>query len=128
MKLIKKIKPFHTDKRGSMFHLLTDDSIKIKSVLLITCKKNSVRANHWHKHDTHYVYMLKGRMKYYYKDLNKIQSKKKNIIVKAGEIVFTPSKVAHSMKFLEDSIFITLSTEIRNQKEYEKDTVKINLM
>jgi len=128
MKYIKKVKPFYTDERGSISHLLTNKAKKIKSVLLITCKKDSVRANHYHKRDIHYVYMLKGRMKYYHLDVKEKQSKKKSVIVNAGELIYTPAKVAHSMKFLEDSTFLALSTEPRNQGTYEKDTIKIKLI
>ena len=128
MKFVTKVKPFYTDERGSISHLLSNKAKKIKSVLLITCKKDSVRANHYHKRDIHYVYMLKGRMKYYHLDVKEKQSKKKSVIVNAGELIYTPAKVAHSMKFLEDSTFLALSTEPRNQGTYEKDTIKIKLI
>src|SRR3990167_7173158 len=125
MEIVKKIKPIQSDERGSITQLLDK---KIKSVLLITCKKDSIRANHWHKKDTHYVYMLKGRMKYYYQNIRIDKSKKESIIVHEGEIIYTPSGMAHSMKFLEDSIFLAFSTELREQKKYEKDTVRVKLI
>lgn len=127
MQYVKKIKPFHVDERGEMSYLL-DDSISITSVLLITCKKGAIRANHYHKKDTHYSYMLKGKMEYTYQNLSAKAKRKKTIIVKEGEIVCTPSMIGHAMKFLEDSIFLALTTEQRNQKKYEKDTVRIKLI
>lgn len=127
MKNLTKPKPFHVDKRGSITQLL-NRSVKIKSALLITCKKNEIRANHYHKKDEHYVYLLKGQMKYYYKDVNNNLSKTKSIIINKGEIIRTPAMEAHSMKFLKNSIFLALSTEPRNQQKYEKDTVKIKLI
>jgi quercetin dioxygenase-like cupin family protein len=68
MKIVKKIKPFHVDERGEMSHLL-DNASNITSVLYITCKKGAIRANHYHKKDTHYSYMVEGSMEYTYKNL-----------------------------------------------------------
>lgn len=127
MKFIKKIKPFHVDDRGEMFHLL-DKSTPITSALYITCKKGAIRANHYHKKDTHYSYIVKGSMEYIYKDANDKDAKEQKVIVKKGEIVQTPPMTMHAMKFLEDSIFIALTTEARDQKKYEKDTIRVKLV
>lgn len=134
MKFVKKIKPFHTDARGEMFYLL-DKSAPITSALYITCKKGAIRANHYHKKDTHYSYMINGSMEYTYKKLKTQSSrlaakraKLKTVIVSAGEIVETPPMTMHAMRFLEDSVFIALTTEARDQKKYEKDTVRVKLV
>ena len=140
MRIHRKIKPFHTDERGELSHLLADEE-PITSAVLITSRKGSVRANHYHKKDTHHVYVIKGSMEYTYKKLNPstslrvrtqspIQSgtKLKTIIVNAGEIVATSPMTMHAMKFLEDSVFLALTTEPRNSKQYEKDTVRVKLI
>lgn len=127
MKYIKKIKPFYKDKRGEMTYLL-DGTIKINSVLLITSKKGSIRANHYHKKDSHSVYMLKGKMECFYRDLNKKNTVRKSIMVKAGDVVYTPPMEEHAMKFLEDSAFLALTTEKRSQKSYEKDLIRVKLI
>lgn len=126
MKYIKKIKPFHIDERGEMSHLL-DGRVKITSALLISSKKGSVRANHYHQKDSHYCYLLKGKMEYIYQDLGK-KGKKKITLVNSGEIVYTPPMVAHAMRFLEDTVFLALTTEKREQSEYERDTIRIKLI
>ncbi len=127
MKFVKKIKPFHVDARGEMSHLL-DNISNITSVLYITCKKGAIRANHYHKKDTHHSYMVNGSMEYTYKELKIQNSKLKTIIVRVGEIVETPPMIMHAMRFLEDSSFIVLTTESRDQKKYEKDTVRVKLI
>lgn len=127
MKYIKKNKPFFTDKRGEMF-FLTGDNFHFTSALLIHSKKNSIRANHYHKKDSHYVYLLKGKMEYVYKELSTKDAKKKSILVNEGEMVFTPPMEIHAMKFLEDSIFLTLTTESRDQKKYEEDLIRVKLI
>lgn len=127
MKFIKKIKPFHVDERGEMSHLL-DNASNITSVLYITCKKGAIRANHYHKKDTHYSYMVNGSMEYAYQDVEGKNAKKHKIIVGKGEIIESPPMTMHAMRFLEDSSFIVLTTESRDQKKYEKDTVRVKLV
>lgn len=127
MKFVKRIKPFHIDERGEMSYLL-EDSISITSVLYITCKKGSIRANHYHKKDTHYSYILEGSMEYAYKDVKDKNAKKHTVIVSKGEIVRTPPMTIHAMKFMEDSIFIAFTTEGRDREQYEKDTVRTKLV
>ncbi len=127
MKYVKKIKPFHIDERGEMSHLL-EGKTPVTSVLLITSKKGAIRANHYHKKDTHYAYMLKGKMEYAYQDLKSKNKKKQSVIVEKGDVVCTPPMTIHAMRFLEDSVFLALTTEERDQKKYEKDTVRIKLI
>ncbi len=127
MKYVKKIKPFHVDERGEMSYLL-DKKIPITSILLITSKKDAIRANHYHKKDTHYSYMLAGKMEYSYQDLRSKNKKKQSVIIKKGDIVCTPPMTIHAMRFLEDSVFLAITTEDRDQKKYEKDTVRIKLI
>lgn len=127
MTFLKKLKPFHTDERGTMTYLF-DEEVKITSALIISSKKGAIRANHYHKKDSHYAYMLKGKMEYTYQVLNLKSKRRKTLVVKEGEIVYTPPMVVHAMKFLEDSVFLALTTEKRDRKKYEKDTVRIKLV
>jgi quercetin dioxygenase-like cupin family protein len=124
---VRKIKPFFTDSRGELSHLLDGKEV-FTSALLITCKKGAIRANHFHKKDTHHCYLLSGSMEYSYKDSRKKNDRKKTIIVKAGEMIVTPPYEVHAMKFLEKSSFIALTTEERDQEKYEKDTVRVKFV
>lgn len=127
MKYVKTIKPFHIDERGEMRHLI-DDRTPITSVLLITSKKGAIRANHYHKKDTHYSYMLEGKMEYTYQNLKIKNKKKQSVIIEKGDIVCTPPMTIHAMRFLADSVFLAITTEDRDQKKYEKDTIRVKLI
>jgi len=127
IKVFRQIKAEFVDERGEIFKLLDDGKTIIKSVLLITCKKGAIRANHYHKNDTHYVYMLSGSMEYTEAAVDG-RGKKESVIVKKGDIVYTPSNVAHAMRFLEESSFLTLSTESRHQAAYEDDTIRTKVI
>ncbi len=127
MKLTKKIKPEFVDERGGITKILDDGKTNIKSVLLITSKAKTVRSNHYHKKDTHYIYVISGAMEYYEKPL-RANGKPKKVTVRQGDMVFTPSMMVHATKFLEDTVLLALSTKSRSQKAYEKDTVRIKLI
>lgn len=127
MKIVTVVKPFHTDERGEMSYLI-DGDVSFTNALLITCKKGSIRANHYHKKDTHYSFMLQGSMVYYYRNVKAKNKRLYRVLVHRGEVVKTPPNTLHAMKFLQDSIFIAFTTESRKQKEYEKDTMRVKLI
>ncbi len=113
----------YVDERGEIKEILT---APIRTVLLITAKKGSVRANHYHKKDVHWTYVISGSMEYYEKRrrLPKIEM----VVVKAGQMVFSASGVTHAMRFLEDSVFLALTTEPRYHESYENDTVRVKII
>ena len=49
-------------------------------------------------------------------------------IVEKGNMVFTPPLVEHCMKFPEDTLFLTLSRNPRDQETYELDVIRTNLI
>ena len=125
------IKPEFVDERGGITRLLDDGMTAIKSVLLITCRKGSVRANHFHKRDSHYSYMLSGSMEYTEQPVKgdgAFAGKKESVLLESGDMVYTAPMMAHSMRFIEDSVFLALATESRGQSAYEEDTVRVKLI
>ena len=128
MKVFKKIKPFFVDERGEMSVLLDDGKTDIKSVLLISSKKGSVRANHYHKEDSHYCYMLSGKMEYFEKPIGADDSKMEKEILETGDMIYSPSMVIHAMRFLEDTEWVVLATKSRKDGNYEEDTVRTKLI
>ena len=99
----------------------------MKSAVMIESKAGSLRANHYHKTDWHYCYVIKGKIEYYYKKLNS-NEKPQLIVVDKGQMIFTPPLVEHCMKFPVDTLFLTLSRNPRDQETYESDVVRVNLI
>jgi len=116
------IKPSFTDDRGTITNVLEEP---ISSIVLITCRKGAIRANHYHKKDSHWSYMLKGRMEYYEKRKN---GKVEMAMVEEGQMVYSAPNVPHAMKFLETSIFLALTTKKRSKGRYDDDTVKCQII
>jgi len=125
MYITKGIKAEFTDVRGAITKIL-DNGTAIKSILLITSGAGAVRANHYHKHDSHYSYILAGKMEYSEKlvEGGAIQT----AVLEQGDMVFTPPQMIHAMRFLEDSVFLAMATKSRSQEDYEADTVRVELV
>ena len=116
-------KPF-IDARGNIQPLV---DIMMKSAVLIESKAGSLRANHYHKTDWHYCYVISGSIDYYHRKFG-TDTKPELLQVKQGEMVFTPPLVEHCMKFPIDTTFLTLSRNPRDQATYEADVVRVDLI
>ena len=121
--LVNLTKPF-VDKRGSIQPLV---DLMMKSAVMIESKKGSLRANHYHKTDWHYCYVISGKIQYFYRQVNSKEDPK-IVVAKSGEMIFTPPLVEHCMKFPEDTLFLTLSRNSRDQETYEADVIRVNLV
>lgn len=119
METLKHIDPAVVDARGAISNLFEG---RIEHVALITSKKGSVRANHYHKEDQQHIYLISGAYESHSVDTRNT-SKKQVLKVIPGDIVFTPALIAHAQKFTEDSVFLAFSTRQREQGKYESDTI-----
>ncbi len=121
--LCELAKPF-VDERGEITPIVDAD---MRSAVLITSVKGSIRANHYHKTDWHYCYVLSGSIEYFHREHGS-EGEPKKIIVKQGEMMFTPPMVDHAMYFPEDTVFLTLGGNPRDQETYEADIEHIKLI
>jgi len=121
--VVKLEKPF-VDARGSIQPLVDE---MMRSAVLIESKAGSLRANHYHKTDWHYCYVLSGQIDYHHRPTGSDQEPE-TLPVKAGEMVFTPPMFDHGMTFPVDTTFLTLSRNPRDQATYEADVVRVDMM
>ena len=121
------IKPEFEDERGYISRLVDTDEYPLRTVLYITSKKGTLRGNHLHKKDAHFVYCLSGMFRYSEKDFSNKKSRKLSVILKSGDIVLSRPGIAHSMEFLEDTVFLAFTTEKRDQGEYEADIQRVKI-
>ena len=115
--------PFE-DQRGAIVPIVDE---KMESCVLITSKRGSVRANHYHKTDWHFCYVLSGEIEYHWRETGDSAQPRK-ITVKRGQCFFTPPLVDHAMVFVEDTTFLTLGRNPRDQETYEADVRRIDLV
>jgi dTDP-4-dehydrorhamnose 3,5-epimerase-like enzyme len=121
--VVKLEKPF-VDGRGSIKPLV---DIMMKSAVMIESKAGSLRANHYHKTDWHYCYIVSGTIEYLHRPTGSDQEPE-TILVNEGEMVFTPPMIDHGMKFPVDTVFLTLSRNPRDQESYEADVVRVDMV
>jgi quercetin dioxygenase-like cupin family protein len=114
--------PFE-DARGAIVPLVDAD---MKSAVLIASKKGTVRANHYHQTDWHYCYVLKGSIEYYHRPVGAKEAPEK-VLVRTGQMFFTPPLVEHAMVFPEDTEFLTFGRNSRRQEVYEADVKRVPL-
>ncbi len=112
------------DARGKI-KPLTD--VTMRSAVLITSRAGALRANHYHKTDWHYCYVLSGAIEYFHRPHGSDEEPKR-LLVETGQMVFTPPMVDHAMKFPVDTVFLTLARNPRNPEDYEKDVVRIPMV
>jgi quercetin dioxygenase-like cupin family protein len=112
--------PF-ADSRGSIQPLV---DVSMESCVLITSKKGTVRANHYHQTDWHYCYVLSGAIEYYHRPQGS-KAEPARVHITAGQMFFTPPMVEHAMFFPEDTVFLTFGRNSRAQEVYEADVVRV---
>lgn len=110
------------DDRGEIVPLV---DLAMKSAVWITSKKGSVRANHYHKSDWHFCYVVSGSIEYYHRPHGSAREPEM-VLVNRGELFFTPPMVDHAMVFPEDTVFLTLGRNSRRQEVYEADVERID--
>jgi quercetin dioxygenase-like cupin family protein len=109
------------DDRGVIQNLLFTP---INSVAVITSKAGSVRSNHYHKTDWHYLYVVSGSLKYFERDVDAPGNTPAKII-KAGEMFFTPPMKVHKIEFIEDCVMFSFAKNVRDHEHHEEDVVRL---
>jgi dTDP-4-dehydrorhamnose 3,5-epimerase-like enzyme len=113
-----------SDERG-VIQLLHDGAMG--SAAVITSKKGTTRANHYHKTDWHYCYVVSGQIEYHHRPHGSDETVEVTVI-EAGKMFFTPPMVDHAMHFLDDTMFITLGRNSRAQESYEAGIERVELI
>ena len=109
---------------GSIQNLLLDGC---QSVAVIESGADTVRANHWHQTDWHYTYVTRGRLCYCWCPAED-QGRVHYTTFKAGDLFFTPPRVAHAMYFIEPTTILTFARNRRDHEHHEADVVRVSLI
>jgi quercetin dioxygenase-like cupin family protein len=122
-KFSHKLGKTYRDKRGYLTNILNNG---FSSCIEIYSKKNTIRANHYHKKDEHYAYILNGKILFFFRDRKK-NSKLNYKIVKKGDLFFTTYQQDHMAYFLENTHFLAFSSRKRSKFDYEKDLIRLKM-
>ena len=104
----------YIDERGKISNYELTEPINM--IGYIESKRGTVRANHYHPIQEQKCLLIKGKYISVLKDLSDPKSQIITQIIKEGDIAIIKPNVAHTMVFLEDSIFLNL---VRGEREHE---------
>jgi oxalate decarboxylase/phosphoglucose isomerase-like protein (cupin superfamily) len=111
------------DARGGILSIVDEP---VMNVSIITCNAGSIRSNHYHRQDFHFMYVLDGEINYFYKALDSDDIK--YFKVRQGENIFTPPREIHATYFPVATRLIVSSKLPRDQESYERDTVRVKFV
>ncbi len=115
------------DDRGIISNFYVDDTINM--IGYVESKKNTVRGNHYHPVQTQKCLLIKGKYISVTKDLLEPTSVIETRLISEGDLSTIPPNVAHTMVFLEDSIFLNLVNGEREHENYGMThTIKYDLI
>lgn len=115
--------PF-VNENGVIQNLLLE---RFTSAAIITSVAGAVRANHYHKTDWHYSYVVSGAVDYYERCVGSRETPKCERFP-GGTMFFTPPLVEHAMFFPQTTTFITFAKNIRDHEHHEDDVVRVKLI
>ena len=111
------------DERGEILSIVDD---KVSNVSIIKCNAHTIRSNHYHLTDWHLMYVLKGKINYFFR---KIDAEDVNYLeVNQGDNIFTPPIEIHATYFPIETTLIVSSLNPRDQKTYESDTIRVDFV
>ena len=95
------------DQRGVIQNLV---NASINGVAIITSKKGTIRSDHWHREDFHYLYVVSGKMRYLEQSGEAFYEVypdewEKDFIVGPGDMVFIPAEDKHRLRATESPLF-----------------------
>jgi len=101
------------DQRGKISNYELTEPINL--IGLITSKKNTIRANHYHPIQEQKCLITEGRFISVFKNLLNKEEPIITHLVNKGDITVTKPNVAHTMVFVEDTTFLNL---VRGEREH----------
>ena len=104
------------DFRGKISNYNLTEPINL--IGLITSKKNTVRANHFHPIQEQKCLVTEGCFISVFKDLLSEDNKIITQVINSGEVTVTKPNVAHAMVFVENTTFLNLVRGEREHKNY----------
>lgn len=122
--VIVPLDPPFVNGNGEIQNILLE---RFTSAAVIRSVPGAIRANHYHKTDWHYSYLVSGEIWYFWRPLG-AKSRPEAVRVKAGQMFFTPPLVEHAMVFPTESVFLTLAKNIRDTAHHEEDVIRVPLV
>jgi quercetin dioxygenase-like cupin family protein len=110
------------DQRGEIIDVLKEGHVEY--VTIIHSRKDSVRANHYHKETYQHLYVLKGKLRV----VSQMPGEEPTeAILVANDLILNVPYERHAFEALEDSSFLVLTRGPRGGENYESDTFRLDV-
>lgn len=123
--IIKSNAPF-ADARGRIDNY--DLVFPVNMANIIMSKTGSIRANHFHPEQLQQCLLVSGKYISVFRDLTISDAPTCSHIIRAGDLAVMPPMVAHTMIFVEDSVFVNLVGGNRDHDKFGEHTVPFILV
>jgi quercetin dioxygenase-like cupin family protein len=121
MEIIKLIAA-HTDSRGSITDLISDD--EVNAVTLITFAKGAVRANHYHERTIQWNYVISGEILL----VTEVPgSGRVERTLYKGDFAVTRENERHALQGVTEAEVLILTKGPRAGTQYENDTFRLDV-
>ncbi|MBI3331436.1 cupin domain-containing protein [Candidatus Peregrinibacteria bacterium] len=117
---VVRMRPKFTDERGEIYDLVEET---VGHTGLITCKKGSIRGNHYHHQSKQFTYIVEGKTELRTKDPN--DGSVESVILNKGDMAIIPAGLLHGFHAIEDTVCLDCNTLSREGTGYESDTVRV---
>ena len=94
------------------------------TVSVIFSKAGSSRSHHWHREDSHELWVLRGEMLYCERPVGSTD-KPDFRVISEGDMVLTGPRVEHSTYFPVDTVLVSMSVKTRDHASHEQDVVRL---
>lgn len=115
------IDPPFENTAGSIWNLANGG---FESASFIESRTGSIRSNHYHKEDSHLIFVIHGLVIYYWRQAGSNEPLKR-LLVPTGKMVATGPLVEHATYFLEHTMIVTLNGRSRDHQSHEADLVRV---
>lgn len=116
--------PSFSDDRGVIQNILL---MPVTSLAVIRSNAKTLRANHYHKTDWHYTYVISGKVLYFERNIGDTEIPDP-VIYHSDTMFFTPPMKEHCMAFDEPTVIITAAKNVRSHENHENDLVRVNFV
>jgi len=96
-------------------------------IALIESTPRSIRSNHYHKTDWHYLLVVEGIVHYYYRPAGS-KAEPTLLIARPGDVFFTPPMMEHAVFTPTTSRMVSISRLARRHADHEADLVRVPLL
>lgn len=115
------------DARGSITDILFKEEFEHSAIIETPVASETLpvfRGNHYHKETTQIIFIVSGKLTYWYKGLTDTYAKSIEM-PKYARVTTGPNEI-HALEFREPTTFVVFTKGPRGGADYESDTFRVD--